>query len=97
MLDPGGETRPRRGAGGVRRDVEAAAEWVDLVQVGSRNMSNFALLKAIGDAGSTLLLKRGVAATLKERRLAAEHALQVSRDTQFVHAAPAIPAHLGDR
>ena len=57
------------------RDVEAAAEWVDLVQVGSRNMSNFALLKAIGDAGSTLLLKRGVAATLKEWRLAAEHAL----------------------
>ena len=57
------------------KSVEAAAEWVDLVQVGSRNMSNFALLKAIGNAGSTLLLKRGVAATLKEWRLAAEHAL----------------------
>jgi 3-deoxy-7-phosphoheptulonate synthase len=57
------------------RDVEAAAEWVDLVQVGSRNMSNFALLRALGEAGCTLLLKRGVAATLQEWRLAAEHAL----------------------
>lgn len=57
------------------RDVEAAAEYVDLVQIGSRNMSNFALLRALGSAGCTLLLKRGVAATLSEWRLAAEHAL----------------------
>ena len=57
------------------RDVEVAAQWVDLVQIGSRNMSNFALLKAVGASGSPLLLKRGVAATLKEWRLAAEHAL----------------------
>lgn len=57
------------------RDAEAAAEYVDLVQIGSRNMSNFALLRALGGAGCTLLLKRGVAATLSEWRLAAEHAL----------------------
>ncbi|MDP6943923.1 MAG: 3-deoxy-7-phosphoheptulonate synthase, partial [Myxococcota bacterium] len=57
------------------RDVEAGAEYVDLVQVGSRNMSNFALLRALGQAGCTLLIKRGVAATLREWRLAAEHAL----------------------
>jgi 3-deoxy-7-phosphoheptulonate synthase len=57
------------------RDVEAAAEWVDLVQVGSRNMSNFSLLRALGSTGCTVLLKRGVAATLREWRLASEHAL----------------------
>ena len=57
------------------RDVEAASQLVDLVQVGSRNMANFALLRALGQAGSTVLLKRGVAATLHEWRLAAEHAL----------------------
>ncbi len=57
------------------RDVEAASEYVDLVQVGSRNMSNFALLRALGSAGRPLLLKRGVAATLEEWRLSAEHAL----------------------
>ena len=57
------------------RDIEGAVEWVDLVQVGSRNMSNFALLHALGTAGCTVLLKRGVAATLQEWRLAAEHAL----------------------
>ena len=38
-------------------------------------MSNFALLRALGEAGCTLLLKRGVAASLREWRLAAEHAL----------------------
>jgi 3-deoxy-7-phosphoheptulonate synthase len=56
-------------------DVESASEWVDLVQIGSRNMANFALLRALGAAGCTVLLKRGVAATLKEWRLAGEHAL----------------------
>ena len=57
------------------RDIEGGVELIDLVQVGSRNMSNFALLHALGRAGSTVLLKRGVAATLKEWRLAAEHTL----------------------
>jgi 3-deoxy-7-phosphoheptulonate synthase len=63
------------------RDVEAAREYVDLVQVGSRNMSNFALLRALGSAGCALLLKRGVAATLSEWRLAGEHALHAGAES----------------
>lgn len=56
-------------------DVEAVAEVADLVQVGSRNMQNYALLQAIGRTGRPALLKRGRAATLAEWRAAAEHLL----------------------
>lgn len=57
------------------RDAEAVAEAADLVQIGSRNMQNFALLRAVGATGKPALLKRGAAATLSEWRLAAEHLL----------------------
>lgn len=57
-------------------DVDAVAEHADLVQVGSRNMQNFALLRACGRRGRPVLLKRGMAATLEEWRLAAEHCLE---------------------
>lgn len=63
-------------------DVAAVAEVADLVQIGSRNMQNFALLRAAGRAGKPLLLKRGLAATVDEWLLAAEHALH--------HGAPAV-------
>jgi 3-deoxy-7-phosphoheptulonate synthase len=56
-------------------DVPLVAEHADLVQVGSRNMQNFALLKAIGRTGRPALLKRGMAATLEEWLLAGEHLL----------------------
>jgi 3-deoxy-7-phosphoheptulonate synthase len=56
-------------------DVELVAEQADLVQVGSRNMQNFALLRAVGRTGRPVLLKRGRAATLSEWRAAAEHLL----------------------
>ena len=56
-------------------DVPAVAEQADLVQVGSRNMHNYALLKAIGRTGRPALLKRGMAATLEEWLLAAEYLL----------------------
>jgi len=45
-------------------DVPLVAEFADLVQIGSRNMHNYALLKAIGRTGRPALLKRGMAATL---------------------------------
>ncbi|MEZ4474585.1 MAG: 3-deoxy-7-phosphoheptulonate synthase [bacterium] len=57
------------------RDVGLVAEAADLLQIGSRNMQNFALLKAAGGAGRPLLIKRGFSATLEEWLMAAEHAL----------------------
>ncbi|AKT40201.1 3-deoxy-7-phosphoheptulonate synthase [Chondromyces crocatus] len=56
-------------------DAPAVAELADLIQVGSRNMHNYALLKAIGRTGRPALLKRGMAATLEEWLLAAEYLL----------------------
>lgn len=56
-------------------DVERVGEVADMIQVGSRNMQNFALLRAVGLARQPVLLKRGQAATVKEWLLAAEHAL----------------------
>lgn len=55
--------------------VEVVAESADLVQIGSRNMSNFALLRAAGRTKRPLLLKRGMAATVEEWLLAAEYGL----------------------
>jgi len=46
---------------------------VDMIQVGSRNMQNFELLKALGQVRVPVLLKRGMAATIKEWLLAAEY------------------------
>ncbi len=54
-------------------EAEPAARLVDMIQVGSRNMQNFALLRAIGRTGKPVLLKRGRAATIEEWLLAAEH------------------------
>ena len=56
-------------------DVALVAEYVDILQVGSRNMHNFSLLKAVGNARKPVLLKRGFAATYKEFLLAAEYIL----------------------
>jgi 3-deoxy-7-phosphoheptulonate synthase len=53
--------------------VELVAEVADLLQIGARNMQNYALLAAVGAAGKPVLLKRGVGATLDEWLLAAEH------------------------
>jgi 3-deoxy-7-phosphoheptulonate synthase len=54
-------------------DVEVVAEYADLVQVGSRNMQNYALLKHIARSGRPVLLKRGMAATVEEWLLAGEY------------------------
>ncbi|KAA3609563.1 MAG: 3-deoxy-7-phosphoheptulonate synthase [Planctomycetota bacterium] len=55
------------------RDVELVAEHADMLQIGSRNMMNYALLSAAGRAGKPVLLKRGMSATLTEFLLAAEY------------------------
>lgn len=56
-------------------DVDSVASHADLLQVGSRNMAAFALLRAVGGAKKPVLLKRGAAATIEEWLLAAEHLL----------------------
>jgi 3-deoxy-7-phosphoheptulonate synthase len=57
-------------------DVDTVAAHADMLQVGARNMHNFALLRAVGTAGKPVLLKRGVAATIEEFLLAAEYIAQ---------------------
>jgi len=57
------------------QDVPIVAEHADLVQVGSRNMHNYALLRAIGKTGRPALLKRGMAATLDEWLMSGEYLL----------------------
>lgn len=53
--------------------VAEVAEWADLIQVGSRNMQNFALLKCVAAAGKPVLLKRGMAASIDEWLSAGEY------------------------
>lgn len=55
------------------RDVELVAEYADILQVGARNMQNFALLKALGKCGRPVLLKRGLSSTIKELLMSAEY------------------------
>ena len=53
---------------------------VDLVQVGARNMQNFELLKAVGQSGKPVLLKRGLSATLEELVMSAEYIMAEGND-----------------
>jgi 3-deoxy-7-phosphoheptulonate synthase len=53
--------------------IEEIAQYADMLQVGSRNMQNFDLLKALGQANKPVLLKRGLAATIEEFVMAAEY------------------------
>jgi 3-deoxy-7-phosphoheptulonate synthase/chorismate mutase len=53
--------------------IEIAAEYIDVIQIGARNMQNFELLKAAGSVNVPVLLKRGMAATIEEFLLAAEY------------------------
>ncbi|MGH3328077.1 MAG: 3-deoxy-7-phosphoheptulonate synthase [Streptomycetales bacterium] len=56
--------------------VELVASYADMVQVGTRNMQNFALLQAVGATGKPVLLKRGMTATVEEWLMAAEYIAQ---------------------
>ncbi|HLY33854.1 MAG TPA: 3-deoxy-7-phosphoheptulonate synthase [Jatrophihabitantaceae bacterium] len=57
-------------------DVPVVAEYADMLQVGTRNMQNFALLQAVGAAGRPVMLKRGLTATYEEWLMAAEYIAQ---------------------
>ena len=55
--------------------LDLVAEYADIVQIGARNMQNFSLLRRAGRAGKPVLLKRGMAATVKDLLLSAEYLL----------------------
>ncbi len=55
--------------------LPAVAEVADMLQIGARNMSNFALLEAVGESMKPVFLKRGIAATIEELLMAAEYIL----------------------
>jgi 3-deoxy-7-phosphoheptulonate synthase len=57
------------------RDVEACAEYSDVLQIGTRNMQNFVLLSEAGKTGLPVMLKRGMGSTIEEWLLAAEYIL----------------------
>src|SRR4051794_2175848 len=58
------------------QDVPLVSEYADMLQIGTRNMQNFALLQAAGSAGKPVMLKRGMNATIEEWLMAAEYIAQ---------------------
>ena len=58
------------------QDIDLVASYVDILQIGARNMQNFSLLKQVGKAGKPILLKRGMSATYMDFLMAAEYILQ---------------------
>ncbi len=58
------------------RSVDLVSSYADMLQVGTRNMQNFALLQAVGEARKPVLLKRGFSATIEEWLMAAEYIAQ---------------------
>ena len=61
-------------------DVEMALDYVDVIQVGARNMQNFDLLRAVGKVNKPVLLKRGLAATIDEFINATEYIIAQGND-----------------
>ncbi|MGE5675926.1 MAG: 3-deoxy-7-phosphoheptulonate synthase [Mycobacterium leprae] len=57
------------------REVELVAEYADVLQIGTRNMQNFSLLKEVGRSRKPVLLKRGMSATIEEWLMAAEYVM----------------------
>ena len=60
--------------------AELVAEYADCIQIGARNMQNYALLRAVGKLGKPVLLKRGMAATIADLLLSAEYILAEGND-----------------
>ncbi len=57
-------------------DVDLVASYADMLQVGTRNMQNFALLQAVGTINKPVMLKRGMSASIEEWLMAAEYIAQ---------------------
>lgn len=56
-----------------QESLDMAKDYVDILQIGARNMQNFRLLRAAGRSGKPVLLKRGLSATIEEWLMAAEY------------------------
>ena len=65
------------------QQVGLVARYADILQVGARNMQNFSLLREVGHAEKPVLLKRGLAATIEEWLMSAEHVVS-QRNTQVI-------------
>ena len=79
------EVREETGMGVVTEmtspsQADLMVKYVDVVQIGARNMQNFELLKTAGRMGKPVLLKRGLAATIKDWLMAAEYILSEGND-----------------
>ncbi|MFH0786082.1 MAG: 3-deoxy-7-phosphoheptulonate synthase [Pseudomonadota bacterium] len=61
-------------------DVELVEEYADILQIGTRNIQNFALLKRVGQIRKPVLLKRGLMTTIEELLLSAEYILSSGND-----------------
>ncbi|MDL1912674.1 3-deoxy-7-phosphoheptulonate synthase [Chloroflexi bacterium CFX6] len=57
------------------RQLDLMLKYVDVLQVGARNMQNFSLLRALGETRKSVLLKRGLSATIEELLMSAEYVL----------------------
>lgn len=62
------------------REIENSLDYTDMIQVGSRNMYNYSLLKELGAMKVPVLLKRGMSATLSEWLMAAEYILSLGNE-----------------
>jgi 3-deoxy-7-phosphoheptulonate synthase len=62
------------------KDIDLLLNYADMLQIGSRNMHNFSLLKEVGKLKTPILLKRGMSATLSEWLYAAEYILSNGND-----------------
>lgn len=65
------------------RDTETFCDYVDIVQIGARNMQNFRLLTEVGKIKKPVLLKRGLSATIKEFLMSAEY-IAAQGNTQII-------------
>ncbi len=79
------EVRAETGMGVVTEmtslsQADLMMKYVDVVQIGARNMQNFELLKCVGRMGKPVLLKRGLSATIKDWLMAAEYVLSEGND-----------------
>ncbi len=61
-------------------NLSHVAEYADMIQIGARNMQNFPLLRAAGETGRPVLLKRGMMATIDELLMAAEYVLATGNE-----------------
>ena len=79
------EVRERVGLGVVTEitspsQADMMMKYVDVVQIGARNMQNFELLKCVGRLGKPVVLKRGLSATIEEWLMSAEYILSEGND-----------------